>query len=369
MNTKIELTKTQSVILDLIKGFGDNGATPKQLAQSLSKNTVTVQIHLKALLDLGLIEKNGNHPYIYYKVATDLSTPINSLLTREELEIAELESRLAELKSRANNQSIIEANYAYITPDGQYLTGQKGFDEWLTNQKPGISLEQKNQLIVSYEDQINQIKKIKDSKLNLIEATSKLFELAETPTNVFLDKLYYCDKFSIPIFGRTKIAIQTFQAKMNSDKNLANRVIPIIDRSVTKLIETYNLNAVCFIPPSIDRKFQFMKYLEKQLEVDLPKIHLQKEFKGNTPIQQKNLKTQVERVINATNTFRVSGIDDELIGGQKIDLLLIDDFVGSGASMNIVAKKIRSVYPGVDKIIGLAVTGNVSKGFEVVKNM
>jgi predicted amidophosphoribosyltransferase len=67
-------------------------------------------------------------------------------------------------------------------------------------------------------------------------------------------------------------------------------------------------------------------------------------------------------VINARGTM---SLDDR---GRYHNILLIDDALGSGATLNEVAKKIRQKDMCSGKIIGLAITGSF-KGFDVISEV
>jgi len=62
-----------------------------------------------------------------------------------------------------------------------------------------------------------------------------------------------------------------------------------------------------------------------------------KYYEDNIAIPQKSLKTRAQRIENARNTIF---IDDKNIQNYK-KVLLIDDFVGSGATLNETAKKLK----------------------------
>ena len=119
-------------------------------------------------------------------------------------------------------------------------------------------------------------------------------------------------------------------------------------------------DAVGFVPPTIRREVQIMKYLETHLKINLPKVNIQK-ISGIIPVPQKSLNKIEERISNAENTFVVS----ETIKYKH--LLLIDDAVGSGSTLNQIAGKIKQ--KGIaQKITGLAVVGSF-KGFDVVTDV
>ena len=126
------------------------------------------------------------------------------------------------------------------------------------------------------------------------------------------------------------------------------------------LLKKYTINAVGFIPPTVRRELQLMKELERQLNLSVPSVNL---VKVKTPITvpQKTLAKIEDRIENARNTIVV---DDT----HSYDtLLLIDDALGSGSTLNETAQKIKK--QGLAKtVIGLAITGSFS-GFEVISEV
>jgi predicted amidophosphoribosyltransferase len=77
-----------------------------------------------------------------------------------------------------------------------------------------------------------------------------------------------------------------------------------------------------------------MKFLESHLKINLPKIKVLK-ISGIIPVPQKSLHKMDERINNATLTFAVN----EKSAYKKI--LLFDDAVGSGSTLNQIAEKIK----------------------------
>jgi hypoxanthine phosphoribosyltransferase len=103
-----------------------------------------------------------------------------------------------------------------------------------------------------------------------------------------------------------------------------------------------------------------MKLLEKGLKTSLPIIKIEK-IKNSIIIQQKSLKDLQDRIQNAQGTMIVTG------AGSYNKVLIIDDFTGSGSTLNVLAEKIksRSIAQVVD---GLTITGSMN-GFEVVREV
>jgi len=93
----------------------------------------------------------------------------------------------------------------------------------------------------------------------------------------------------------------------------------------------------------------------------LPIINLQK-IKTELIIPQKTLSKIEDRVENASQTIMVNDTR------SYKNILLIDDAVGSGATINETAKKLREKKIAKNKIFGLAITGSF-KGFEVISEI
>jgi predicted amidophosphoribosyltransferase len=86
--------------------------------------------------------------------------------------------------------------------------------------------------------------------------------------------------------------------------------------------------------------------------------------KVKTPVAvpQKTLNKIEDRIINARETIVVES------NASYSNILLIDDAVGSGSTLNETAKKIRQKGLCKGIIIGLAITGSF-KGFEVISEV
>jgi predicted amidophosphoribosyltransferase len=92
----------------------------------------------------------------------------------------------------------------------------------------------------------------------------------------------------------------------------------------------------------------------------VPIIEIRK-VSGIIPVPQKSLAKLDERIRNAENTFAVTE--------RRVfkHVMLIDDAVGSGSTLNQIAGKMKN--KGVaQKITGLAVVGSF-KGFDVITDI
>ncbi len=133
-----------------------------------------------------------------------------------------------------------------------------------------------------------------------------------------------------------------------------------IREKIEEFIHIHHINDVGFVPPAIRREVQSMKVLQTGLKINLPVINILK-IGGIIPVPQKSLSKLVERISNADNTFM-------LRDNQSFKrLLLMDDAVGSGSTLNQIAAKIKK--SGVaEHITGLAIAGSF-KEFDVITDV
>ncbi|MBK6984188.1 MAG: hypothetical protein IPH32_05280 [Bacteroidetes bacterium] len=108
-----------------------------------------------------------------------------------------------------------------------------------------------------------------------------------------------------------------------------------IEKQIKDFINNHKVDAVAFVPPTVRREVQIMKYIQQKLNLSLPHIEIQK-ISGIIPIPQKSLSKMNERIRNAENTFAV--VDNR----HFKHVLLIDDAVGSGSTLNQIAEKIKN---------------------------
>lgn len=129
-----------------------------------------------------------------------------------------------------------------------------------------------------------------------------------------------------------------------------------------KLVADLQIETVGFLPHSILRKVQFLKEFGARLNLTLPKIQLTKAYRGEIRVAQKTLGRLEERVQNARETIFVDNSKDRF---RRV--LLIDDAVGSAATLNETAKKLKSM--GIaNEVYGFALVGSL-KGFEVIREV
>lgn len=306
--------------------------TPKKIAEYLGISRQALFKHLPKLLEEGKIGKIGKPPVVYYFIKEEVTPKIIST------------------ENQAESQ-IIEKNYLIITPTGEKIVGMKGFEYWCYKNK--LPLEK---TIIEYEKTFKKYAKYK--KTNLIDGT---YKLKHSFDKVFIDKIFYLDFYSIERFGKTKLGWMLLYAKQSQNKILIKEVCENIQKNINKFLAKYNIDAVGFVPPTVKREIQLMKEIEKNLNLNLPNINLQK-IKTDLIVPQKTLSKIEDRVENARQTIMVNDTR------RYNNILIIDDAIGSGATINETAKKLREKKIAIKKIYGLAITGSF-KGFEIISEV
>jgi hypothetical protein len=187
------------------------------------------------------------------------------------------------------------------------------------------------------------------SSTGYINATSKLASLtplyAECGERIYIESLYYAyidqiDGNKLTAYT-TLLEIKAFQR----DEQMKKYVADIFDDKFMKLIHHKNIDTIILVPNNARRAVSFNEYIYTSLvEMKLPNIHIYpytsiivNEFTERKP--QKSLRGIYTRIDNATKLFDCSHITT----GSNI--LLIDDAFGSGATMMMIAKKIKNNLP------------------------
>lgn len=323
-------TDTTNKILEYIKEKGQ--VKPKDIIDYIGFGAPAVFRQLKKLQKEEKITKIGTPPKVYY-----------SLLNKKD--------DLVSVGLPLDTTVIINKNYLTITPQGQILSGVAGFNHWCTKQNLGVE-----KTAIEYIETLDKYNKFKIG--DLVDATEKM---KSTFKEVFLDKIYYLDFYSIERFGKTKLGTLLLYAKQTQNMNLINEIYLLIRNQIKQLIISEKIDAVGFIPPTISRKIQLQKELAKKLGLPLPMLNINKVTSG-IAVPQKSLSKLEDRIENAQSTIFV----DE---NREFDnILLLDDAVGSGATLNETARKIREKGLCRGKIISLALVGSF-KGFDVINEI
>ncbi len=326
---------TSQKIIEYIEEHGQ--VTGSELADFLDITDRAVRKQLKTLLDNDKVAKTGKPPKVYYSVRSKI------------IPLQETEDQLKSIDKNIRNEII--DNFLYVTPRGTMLEGLDGFSIWCQERKldPITTANTYKRTIAKYR---------KYAKHGLIDG---MYKMKSTFDDVALDNLFYIDFYAIEIFGKTKLGQLLLFAKQSQNKKLINELSDIIKPSVLKVIQEYDIDGVGFIPPTVKREVQLMKQIQKRLNLSTRTLVINK-VKTQVAVPQKTLSKIEDRVINAKETIVVERNE------SCSNILLIDDAVGSGSTLNETAKKIRQKGFCKGKIIGLAITGSFT-GFEVISEV
>ena len=309
---------------------------PADLQKKLQVSRQIIHRYLHELCAGGYVEKMGKTPQVYYRLVRRPSAIIKSHL--------------------------IDSHFMFKDSVGNVYSGVEGFLLWSKKNLKKYSLEEKVRLYEQYVQEFKDLQK-KDIVFSL---KGKLGDFhKQTGEEVYLQDVVCAVPYAFPDFGKTKESILLSIAKDGSRQGkvfceqLVSHFLPVL----LTYLKSGEFDAVVFVPPSAPRPFQLMRMLQKRFSgiFDIPIITVGKKH-GDVPQQQKHLSNINDRIENADRSFFVRPVDQAY---NKV--LLVDDFIGSGATMNQIAKKM--VRQGVaKKVWGIGIVG-VRKGFKVVKKV
>ena len=403
--TPPKINKTEQKILNYVKENFE--VPPKDIVEFLEISAVATYKYLKNLVELCLLEKLGKSPKVFYRISNlkinDLSefveefakkyNTLNSskkefetLVTqlKQNLEVVESDY-LLDLIDKSSPENVLKSaiklsleeekdvvagiisvvyilkDYINITAEGLIIGGLIAFIDWCNKRKLPLS-----KTLLSYINIQEKYKKFKTKDDQFIIATDKFKQTFGK--DVQLDEVLYCDFYSIEVFGKTKLGSLLLHGKQTQNIKIINQVCFQVKDKILKYISENQIDAVAFIPPTIDRKPQFMDEFRKSLNLFVPVIKLEKVV-NDIAIQQKTLKSSQERIENTRNTIFV----DEKRTFKNI--LLLDDAVGSGSTFNEIARKLRLKKLVTGKISAIAIVGSAngiidsSSKFEVLNEV
>ncbi len=321
--------KTSEKIIEYIKARGQ--VSGSELSAYLEISDRGVRKQLASLLTKGLLQKIGKPPKVYYSIKQKEKKE-NNIIIDEKI------------------KQIIDDNILTISPRGERRDGFTGFVHWCLRNHLDVK-----KTASEYVKTIARYDRYK--KKGLISGMTKM---KNTFDKVYLDKLFYLDFYSIERLGKTKLGQMLLYGKQSGDRKLIKNIIKETRTTINQAIKENKINAVGFIPWTMKREVQFMRELEKGLNLNIKIISIEK-VKTEIIVPQKTLRKLKDREDNARNTFVVNDL------GQYGNILLIDDAVGSGATLNEIAKQIKKKKIA-KKVIGLALTGSF-KGFDIISEV
>ena len=324
------LSKEAQKVFFLIKKL--NPIRSSEIVRLLNISNKTLYKHLSVLLEENLISKTGKTPKVFYSVNT---------------------SKKDNLSVSNYSDFIIEQNYLYFSPSGEIIRGLNGFQAWC--QKNNFEFKKEKTLFLK---EVKSKQKYQKDKL----ISAKKMILSGKNKKIYLDDIFFSDFYTTSHFGKTKLGQLIYLGKSSQNKKLITETADLARPGIVNIIKKFNIKLVAFVPPTIDRKVQFMNVFKKQLELKLKEIKIMKT--GNEiKIPQKTLRKLEDRIINAKVSIAVNP-------NQKIDsnVLIIDDATGSGATMNETAHKVRNISKNKIEIIAYSVVGSY-KNFDVISEV
>jgi hypothetical protein len=324
--------KAKNLLLKYLSNYG--AVTVDTLVVKLKFSRQYIHKLLESLLNEDAIEKIGSAPKVYYNIK-------QVRLQKEKIET--LAPDLAEF---------LEKHFVIVDALGNLLYGINALAYWCTQQNLPLT----KTAIEYIETRTKYLNFYRNDVIDGFKKLSNTTGIGEIGVNEF----YYLDFYAIERFGKTRLGTLMHFAKQGQNKQLMKQIVTEIRNRIFYFIEQNKVDAIVYVPPTIKRTVQIMTFLEKNLKINLPKV-LVKKINNPIVIPQKALAKLFERVANANKTF--------IVPDQKKykHVLILDDAIGSGATINEIALKIKAKKIA-QKITGLAITGSV-KGFEVISEL
>lgn len=312
--------------------------TVHELTDKLGASKQMVHIALKQLVEEGLLQKLGRTPKTVYKIPSAASNmqkePAVNIFTTKDADY-------------------LQHHWLQVTTTGDLLEGAAAFSYWCNQRKEPIlkTFVEYQKTRINYDAYFEE-----DGSINGME------KLRNTKgyDNIWLDDLHHMDFYAIERFGKTRLGTLLHYAKQGQSLSLMRRMLTEIEPRIQNFVKVHNVDAVGFIPPTVRRELQLMKVLASGLKLPLPVVDIKK-MSGLIPVPQKSLSKLQERIDNASGSFAVTE------KRSFSHVLLIDDAVESGSTLNQVAEKIKNKQTA-QRISGLAIVGSF-KGFDVITDV
>lgn len=291
---------------------------------------------LNRMQEEGLIQKLGRAPRVFYRLIRDAP-----------------EKKTKEFTLTEDELTFLTEHFLLITETGNRLEGIAAMQVWSEKQKLPVE-KTAREFIATQKKYLQYV-----LPNGLINGTEKLLN-TKGFDKISIDELFYCDFYAIERFGKTRLGTLLHFAKQGQNRKLIKEIVSLTKGKADQLITDKKIDAVGYIPPTIKRQLQFMTVLQKGFNLSLPHLNILK-VSGAIPIPQKALNKIEDRIGNARASIIVSE------NREFENVLLIDDAVGSGATINETAAKLKSKGTA-KKVFGLAVTGSF-KGFDVIQEV
>ena len=213
------------------------------------------------------------------------------------------------------------------------------------------------------------------SSTGYVNATSKLKSLEqeynECNEKIRIDELYYgnidrIDKYKLSSYQQLS-QIKIFQ-KIHDMNNMIQQ---IFEHKLIRLLEKKSLDTIVMIPNNANRAVSFNQYMidhiKKYCWDSLVTILSYNNIMVNDFPERRAQKT-VEGICNRLNNANKLFSCENLDLPKNSRILLIDDAFWSGATMNMIAKKIKHKFP-TTTIVWFSIIGSMRKWFDVLSEV
>lgn len=308
--------------------------TVEELTQNLGFSRQYIHKLLDRLMEKGMIEKNGRIPHVFYRLSDKTNATELPKITLEQ-------------------ERFLSEHFMLVQAMGNLLQGVEAMQYWCVIQHLDFNktvheyIETRKKYLAFY------------NQYGLIDGLPKL-QNTKGINQIGVDHLFYFDFYAIERFGKTRLGTLMHYAKQGQNKSLMKMIVQEVKYRIASFIDIYQIDAIVYVPPTIKRNVQIIDYFEKNLGISLPQLKVQK-IKNKIVIPQKALSKLAERIENAKKTFYIGD------NNPYNKVLILDDAVGSGATINEIALKIKASGLA-NEIYGLAITGSY-KGFEVISEI
>ena len=334
--------KSRDKIQELFEA--SNELTVKEIVDKIGISKQMVHLVVKQLQEEGKLEKLGRAPKTVYRLLSQENKSHYDLVAEAPQEYSAIQEE---------DKAFLDKNFLVVTETGNLLEGMEAFQHWCRQRSLPIT-----KTLMEYLSTKKKYEKYYDAD-GMINGTEKLNN-TKGYDKIWLDELYYLDFYAIERFGKTRLGTLLHYAKQGQNKFLMNIMMNAIREQMKTFLQTQGADALGFVPPTIRREVQLMKFIQTQLNAPLPVVEIKK-TSGIIPVPQKSLSKLEERIRNAENTFAVTD------RRSFKHVVLIDDAVGSGSTLNQIAGKMK--HKGIaQKITGLAIVGSF-KGFDVITDV
>jgi hypothetical protein len=304
-----------------------NELTVKELVLKTGASKQLVHRALHQFTEGKLIQKIGRTPKTSYRLLDQSKS--TKILTIPELNEDDLR--------------FLEEHCLLVDETGKLLRGPEAFT-WFCNENDlGF-----DETLAEFKVEIQSQQKLHDRK-GKIKATDSFLNYSKFGS-IWLDNLFYFDFDRTETFGRTPLATLIYYSKMGQSSFLMNVLIEEIKDKVLQFLSDQQADAVAFVPPTLGREIQLMKFLKANLNISLPHIPIKK-INGLVPQPQYSILQLDNKIKNADNTYMLAETR------HFKHVILFDDHTDSGATLNQLAGKLK--LKGIAaEVSGLAIVGS-----------